>query len=79
MYGKNWKKIESIVKTRTGSQIRSHAQKFFNKLERKFDGDENNEMALVPANGAGMMNSQTAATTNCGASALFLLMNRKIT
>ena len=32
LYGKNWKKIEEIVKTRNGSQIRSHAQKFFNKL-----------------------------------------------
>jgi hypothetical protein len=34
IYGKNWKKIEQLVKTRSGSQIRSHAQKFFlkNKL-----------------------------------------------
>lgn len=75
MYGKNWKKIESIVKTRTGSQIRSHAQKFFNKLERKFDGDENNELPLVPANGAGMKNSLTAATTFCGVSALLSLLS----
>lgn len=38
MFGKNWKKIESVVKSRTGSQIRSHAQKFFNKLEKKIEG-----------------------------------------
>jgi len=31
-YGKDWKKIEEIVGTRSGSQVRSHAQKFFNKL-----------------------------------------------
>lgn len=33
-YGKDWKKVEQFVKTRTGSQVRSHAQKFFNKLQK---------------------------------------------
>ena len=34
MFGKNWKKIEEVVKTRNGSQIRSHAQKYFLKLRK---------------------------------------------
>jgi len=38
-YGKNWPKIEQMVGNRTSSQIRSHAQKFFYKLQKKF-GDE---------------------------------------
>ena len=35
-YGKNWKKIETYVGTRSSTQIRSHAQKFFNKLSKLF-------------------------------------------
>ena len=31
-FGKDWKEVEKIVKTRTGSQVRSHAQKYFIKL-----------------------------------------------
>lgn len=31
-FGKNWKSIEEYVGTRNGAQVRSHAQKYFNKL-----------------------------------------------
>jgi SHAQKYF class myb-like DNA-binding protein len=45
-FGKNWKQVEEFVGTRNGTQIRSHAQKFFLRLEREtsfsFDGDEAN-------------------------------------
>lgn len=34
-YGKNWKMVEQIVGTRTASQVRSHAQKFFYRLDRE--------------------------------------------
>ena len=33
-FGKNWKKVEELVATRTGAQVRSHAQKFFNRLTK---------------------------------------------
>jgi hypothetical protein len=33
-FGKNWKLVEAHVGTRTGTQVRSHAQKFFIKLEK---------------------------------------------
>ena len=38
LYGKNWKKVEEHVKTRDGTQVRSHAQKYFAKLEKETKG-----------------------------------------
>eukprot|EP00826_Nyctotherus_ovalis_P026400 TRINITY_DN2061_c0_g1_i1.p1 TRINITY_DN2061_c0_g1~~TRINITY_DN2061_c0_g1_i1.p1 ORF type:complete len:303 (-),score=47.68 TRINITY_DN2061_c0_g1_i1:176-1084(-) len=35
MYGKDWKKVEAYVGTRSGTQIRSHAQKHFLKEKEK--------------------------------------------
>lgn len=32
MFGKNWKKVEDYVATRTSTQARSHAQKFFGNV-----------------------------------------------
>lgn len=34
LYGKGWKKIASLVKTRTVVQIRTHAQKYFLKMSK---------------------------------------------
>ena len=36
VYGKNWKKVENHIGTRSGAQIRSHAQKFFGRLQRMY-------------------------------------------
>jgi hypothetical protein len=35
LYGKHWMKVEQHIGTRSGAQIRSHAQKFFNRLEKE--------------------------------------------
>ena len=35
MYGKDWKHVQEHVGTRTSTQARSHAQKFFQKLEKR--------------------------------------------
>jgi SHAQKYF class myb-like DNA-binding protein len=34
-YGRNWPKVQQVVKTRNLTQIRTHAQKFFKKIERE--------------------------------------------
>lgn len=33
-YGKDWKKVEDQVSLRTGAQVRSHAQKYFLKINK---------------------------------------------
>ena len=33
LYGVNWKKVKSLILTRTAIQVRSHAQKFFYKMK----------------------------------------------
>ena len=35
LYGKEWQKVQQHVFTRTSTQARSHAQKFFGKLDKK--------------------------------------------
>ncbi len=42
LYGKGWKKIASLIKTRTVVQIRTHAQKYFLKLSK---ARQNGELA----------------------------------
>lgn len=37
-YNKQWKQIAELVKTRTVVQIRTHAQKYFQKMDKMKDG-----------------------------------------
>ena len=40
LHGKGWKKIASLIKTRTVVQIRTHAQKYFLKLQKARQGGD---------------------------------------
>ena len=46
MHGKGWKKIAAYIKTRTVVQIRTHAQKYFLKLQKARQGHENNGVLI---------------------------------
>lgn len=46
-FGKDWKRVEQHIESRTGAQIRSHAQKFFNRIIKKFNIEKNNVIDFV--------------------------------
>ncbi|CAM9162818.1 unnamed protein product, partial [Ectocarpus fasciculatus] len=45
-YGKEWKKVASMVRTRTVVQTRTHAQKYFQKVQKSGLGPEDFEAGL---------------------------------
>lgn len=45
-FGKNWKKVEEFVGTRNGAQIRSHAQKFFLRIQREERSEDSDSKSL---------------------------------
>ena len=59
-FGRNWKQIALIIKTRSSSQVRSHAQKFFIK--------EANKQGLKPKKVDHILfeTKSTAITTDAG-------------
>jgi len=43
IYGKSWNKVQSFIGTRTATQTRSHAQKYFNKISTSNNTNDLNE------------------------------------
>ena len=49
-YGNEWKKVQQIIKTRSSTQARSHAQKFFQRIKKIIkskEGDFNDKDKIV--------------------------------
>lgn len=49
LHGKGWKKIAELVKTRTVVQIRTHAQKYFQKMDKANKNSSTSATAAVAA------------------------------
>lgn len=49
-FGKNWKDVEKHIESRTGAQIRSHAQKFFNRIIKKYNIEKHKVIDFVRLN-----------------------------
>lgn len=66
LHGKGWKKIASLIKSRTVVQIRTHAQKYFQKLAKARQNGEEGEVAMEGRGGTASVAavSTTAAAQN---------------
>jgi SHAQKYF class myb-like DNA-binding protein len=65
-HGKGWKKIASLIKSRTVVQIRTHAQKYFQKLTKARQNGEEGDVAMEGRGGTATVPPVTtsAAQTN---------------
>lgn len=61
-FGKRWKKVEAYVSTRTGTQVRSHAQKYFMKVKGESLSTPHNQ-SVAPTTSIGM--TQEKPETDC--------------
>ena len=66
LHGKGWKKIAGLIKSRTVVQIRTHAQKYFQKLAKAKQNGEEGEILMDARGGAASVPSvtTTVAQTN---------------
>lgn len=44
LHGREWKKVATMIRTRSSAQIRSHAQKYFAKLKKEREDDDDNSI-----------------------------------
>jgi len=57
LHGKGWKKIASLIKSRTVVQIRTHAQKYFQKLAKARQNGEEGDVAMEGRGGLASVTS----------------------
>ena len=62
-YQKQWKLIADLVKTRTVVQIRTHAQKYFQKLNKKNGGKDGSNLLSVSLDVRKELTSTTSLTS----------------
>ena len=63
LHGRAWRKIEEHIGTKTAVQIRSHAQKFFAKLQKEHQKSLEADQMSDVTKGGGNTNTEDGATT----------------
>jgi SHAQKYF class myb-like DNA-binding protein len=66
-HGKGWKKIASLIKSRTVVQIRTHAQKYFQKLAKARQNGDEGDVTMEGRGGAASVTSDVASLSGAGA------------
>lgn len=64
LHGKGWKKIASLIKSRTVVQIRTHAQKYFQKLAKARQNGEEGDVPMEGRGGATALPSVSTAAAH---------------
>lgn len=49
-YGNDWKKVQKLIKTRSSTQARSHAQKYFSQIKKYLSVEELKGMEVDKSN-----------------------------